>query len=132
MPVRPLMSGRVGRRPGADMRNTHRAAQVADEHLSADLVVAMGRTDARKLTAAGVPAVRLRLLRFFDPTADEPDVANPYHGTRADFEQLFAVIATALPGLHDWVDARLTALPPERVSAPPLPNTGSATRQLYD
>jgi low molecular weight protein-tyrosine phosphatase len=88
--------------------NVHRAAQVADEHLGADLVVAMDRSDARKLTGMGVPAERLRLLRSFDPAAAGPDVANPYYGTYSDFEQLFAVIATPLPGLHvsGWTAAR--------------------------
>lgn len=88
----------------------HAATQLADDHLGADLVVALDRTDARKLTAAGVPAARLRLLRSFDPDSTSRDVANPYHGAPSDFDRTYAVIATALPGLLGWADDQLTGL----------------------
>jgi protein-tyrosine phosphatase len=89
--------------------STHRAAQMSDDHLSADLVVALGRNHLRMLQHEGVPAERLRLLRSFDPRsgAHALDVEDPYYGTRDDFEEVFAVIEAALPGLHDWVDERL-------------------------
>ncbi len=35
------------------------------------------------------------------------DVEDPYYGTHDDFEDVFAVIEAALPGLHAWVDERL-------------------------
>ena len=35
------------------------------------------------------------------------DVEDPYYGTHDDFEDVFTVIAAALPGLHDWVDEQL-------------------------
>ena len=56
-----------------------------------------------------VPAERLRMLRSFDPKsgAHTPDVEDPYYGTQDDFEDVFAVIDAALPGLHGWVDERL-------------------------
>jgi protein-tyrosine phosphatase len=87
----------------------HLAAQVADEHLSADLIVAMGRNHTRMLRELGVPAVRLRMLRSFDPrSAAHPlDVEDPYYGTRDDFEETLTVIETSLPGLHAWVDEQL-------------------------
>ncbi|WP_084356888.1 low molecular weight protein-tyrosine-phosphatase [Mycolicibacterium wolinskyi] len=89
----------------------HRAAQVDDDHLSADLVVALGRNHARILADLGVQPERLRMLRSFDPRsgAHTPDVEDPYYGTRDDFEAVFTVIEAALPGLHDWVDAALAA-----------------------
>jgi protein-tyrosine phosphatase len=61
------------------------------------------------LSEMGVPTERLRMLRSFDPrSAAHPlDVEDPYYGTRDDFEDVFTVIAASLPGLHDWVDARL-------------------------
>lgn len=87
----------------------HRAAQINDDHLAADLLVALGRNHLRMLQHMGVPAERLRMLRSFDPKsgAHTPDVEDPYYGTQDDFEDLFAVIDAALPGLHGWVDERL-------------------------
>jgi protein-tyrosine phosphatase len=88
---------------------THRAAQIGDQHLSADLVVALGRNHARMLREMGVAPNRIRVLRSFDPRsgAHALDVEDPYYGTQEDFEEVFAVIEAALPGLHDWVDEQL-------------------------
>ena len=88
----------------------HRAAQVDDDHLSADLVIALGRNHVRILQQLGVDPARLRMLRAFDPrsAAHTPDVEDPYYGTHADFEDVFTVISAALPGLHAWVDAQLS------------------------
>lgn len=87
----------------------HRAAQVCDEHLAADLVIALGRNHFRFIREAGVHHDRVRMLRAFDPRtgAHIPDVDDPYYGCEADFEEVFRVIAAALPGLHAWVDERL-------------------------
>jgi protein-tyrosine phosphatase len=88
---------------------THTAAQLDDEHLSADLVVALGRNHLRLLTQMGVPLNRIRLLRSFDPRAGAhaPDVEDPYYGSHADFEEVLAAIEASLPGLHEWVDEQL-------------------------
>lgn len=87
----------------------HRAAQVDDDHLAADLVVALGRNHERMLRELGVEEQRLRMLRSFDPRsgAYALDVEDPYYGDHDDFEEAFVVIEAALPGLHDWVDDRL-------------------------
>ena len=87
----------------------HRAAQVNHNHLSADLLVALGRNHVRLLRQLGVDDDRIRMLRSFDPrsTAHPLDVEDPYYGDHDDFEDVFAVIEAALPGLHDWVDDRL-------------------------
>ena len=89
----------------------HRAAHVGDDHLSADLVIALGRNHFRILTDWGVDAGRLRMMRSFDPRsgAHAPDVEDPYYGDHADFEETFTVLESALPGLHAWVDDRLAA-----------------------
>lgn len=89
----------------------HRAAQVCDEHLSADLVVALGRNHLRMLTDLGVEPQRLRMLRSFDPRsgAHALDVEDPYYGGPADFVAVFEVIEAALPGLHTWVNEQLAA-----------------------
>ena len=87
----------------------HRAAQLDADHLAADLVVALDRNHARMLRYLGVEDGRIRMLRSFDPRAGAPalDVDDPYYGDPDDFEDVFAVIEAALPGLHDWVDERL-------------------------
>jgi protein-tyrosine phosphatase len=87
----------------------HRAAKVDDDHLAADMVVALGRNHVRILRDLGVPPARLRMLRSFDPRsgAHALDVEDPYYGTQDDFEDVFAVIEAALPGLHHWVDEQL-------------------------
>ncbi|MBI3212502.1 MAG: low molecular weight phosphotyrosine protein phosphatase [Mycobacterium sp.] len=87
----------------------HAAAQLDDDHLSADLVIALGRNHARILSQLGVDADRIRMLRSFDPRsgAHTPDVEDPYYGSYDDFEDVFTVIDAALPGLHTWVDERL-------------------------
>jgi len=89
--------------------SSHQAAQVDEDHLAADMIVAMGRNHARMLSEMGVPTERLRMLRSFDPrSAAHPlDVEDPYYGTLDDFEDVFTVIAASLPGLHEWVDDRL-------------------------
>ncbi|QLL10296.1 low molecular weight protein-tyrosine-phosphatase [Mycobacterium vicinigordonae] len=105
---------------GADRRATqvlrergypteHRATQLDDDHLTADLVVALGRNHARMLRELGVEEGRVRMLRSFDPRsgAFAPDVEDPYYGDDADFVETFVVIEAALPGLHDWVDLQL-------------------------
>jgi protein-tyrosine phosphatase len=87
----------------------HYAAQLDTDHLTADLLVALGRNHARLLRQLGVDAGRIRMLRSFDPRsgAYPLDVEDPYYGDHDDFEEVFAVIDAALPGLHDWVDERL-------------------------
>ena len=87
----------------------HRARRIDEDHLSADLVVALGRNHERILRDMGVPTTRLRMLRSFDPKsgAHPLDVEDPYYGGPTDFEDVFVVIEAALPGLHDWVDAQL-------------------------
>jgi low molecular weight protein-tyrosine phosphatase len=88
---------------------THRAAQIDDDHLSADLIIALGRSHARILREMGVAPDRVRMLRSFDPQSGPhaPDVEDPYYGTLADFEEAYSVIEAALPGLHAWVDEQL-------------------------
>ena len=87
----------------------HRAAHVSADHLSADMVVALGRNHFQVLADLGVDPDRLRMLRSFDPRSavHASDVKDPYYGRQADFVYTFDVIEAALPGLHAWVDERL-------------------------
>jgi protein-tyrosine phosphatase len=92
----------------------HTAAQLDDDHLSADLVVALGRNHVRLLTELGVDPDRIRMLRSFDPRsgAHALDVEDPYYGNEDEFEEVFTVIEASLPGLHSWVDEQLGAAGP--------------------
>lgn len=81
----------------------HSAAQVGDEHLSADLVVPLDRGHDRILARLGVPAERRLLLRSFDPDADGDSVPDPYYGDMSDFELVRDQIEAAIPGLLAWV-----------------------------
>ena len=87
----------VLRERGYPVPADHRAALVRDEHLGADLVVALGLEHVGVLHACGVDDDRLRCV----------DVRNPLFG--GDFEDAFAAIEAAMPGLHEWLDGRLTA-----------------------
>lgn len=87
----------------------HRAAQLDADHLTADMVVALGRDHAHALRHLGVSDSRIRMLRSFTPDSSvhPDDVADPYYGDYGDFEEVFTVIDAALPGLHAWVDEQL-------------------------
>ena len=87
----------------------HRAAQVDDDHLAADLVVALGRNHFRQLHQLGVDDDRIRMLRSFDPrSAPMPSTSTiPTTATTTTSRQVFTVIEAALPGLHEWVDEQL-------------------------
>ena len=60
-------------------------------------MVALGHEHVGVLGACGVDDDRLMCV----------DVRNPCFG--ADFEDAFAAIDAAMPGLHEWLDGRLTA-----------------------
>jgi protein-tyrosine phosphatase len=81
----------------------HRAAQVASDHLAADLVVALDTGHDRALAHLGVPTERRRLLRSFDPDADGDSVPDPYYGGSDEFELVREQIEAAIPGLLEWV-----------------------------
>jgi protein-tyrosine-phosphatase len=87
----------VLRESGYPAPANHRAALVGAEHLGADLVVALGREHVGVLQERGVDDDRLTCV----------DVRNPMFG--ADFEDAFAAIEVAMPGLHEWLDGRMTA-----------------------
>lgn len=87
----------------------HVAAVLSDDHLDADLVVALDVNHERALARLGVPTARRRLLRSFDPDADGPDVPDPYYGDESDFELVREHIESAVPGLLAWVREQLAA-----------------------
>ncbi|MCA1225312.1 low molecular weight protein-tyrosine-phosphatase [Saccharopolyspora sp. 6M] len=81
----------------------HVAAQLGDEHLEADLLLAMDAGHLRVLRDALDDPERARLLRSFDPAADDgAEVPDPYFGGDRGFEDVLAMIEAAMPELLDW------------------------------
>lgn len=82
----------------------HSAAQVGDDHLDADLLIALDAGHARALRARVPDPTTVRLLREFDPDAGaDLDVPDPYYGDAAGFAEVLAMVEAACPGLLDWV-----------------------------
>jgi protein-tyrosine phosphatase len=86
--------------------DSHRARQFGPDDLAeADLVIALDRSHERTLRALArtdEDRAKVRLLRSFDPDAaavGSMDVADPYFGTAADFEETYAVVTAASVGL---------------------------------
>ncbi|OHU64964.1 low molecular weight protein-tyrosine-phosphatase [Mycobacteroides chelonae] len=89
----------------------HCVTQVSNDHLRADLIVALARKHAWRVLYLGAERERVRLLRSFALSVGRavPDVEDPYYGTLEDFEEVLKVIESAMPGVHRWVDAALAA-----------------------
>ncbi|GAB2688729.1 low molecular weight protein-tyrosine-phosphatase [Saccharopolyspora gloriosae] len=86
----------------------HVAAQLGDEHLDADLLLAMDAGHLRVVRDALGEPERVRLLRSFDPVAaDGAEVPDPYFGGDRGFEDVLAMIEAAVPGLLEWTRERL-------------------------
>lgn len=89
----------------------HVAAQVDEDHLSADLLVAMdsGHDAALRDLVAHQGNGRVRLFRSFDPAADpaDPDVPDPYYGDDQGFADVLSMVEAAMPELLAWVRAHL-------------------------
>lgn len=84
----------------------HRAKQFRPgDFEDADLVLALDRSHLRTLTALARTdddRAKVRLLRSFDPLAEAAgtlDVADPYFGSRADFEDTYRTVVRANLGL---------------------------------
>lgn len=86
----------------------HVAAQLGDEHLEADLLLAMDAGHLRVVRDALGEPERVRLLRAFDPDAAEgAEVPDPYFGGDRGFEDVLTMIEAAVPGLLEWIRERL-------------------------
>lgn len=88
--------------------DSHVAAQLTPDHLSADLLVAADSGHVAELERKRLGS-RVQLLRSFDPTADGPDVPDPFYGSQADFALVREQVEAAVPGLLAWVHATLEA-----------------------
>jgi protein-tyrosine phosphatase len=89
----------------------HVATQVNEDHLSADLVLAMdaGHEAALRdlLRHQGDGDERLAMFRSFDPAAGDLDVPDPYYGADGGFDEVLAQVEAAMPGLVEWIRAHL-------------------------
>ena len=92
----------------AGFATDHRAHQITAEELSTiDLALAADRGHRRiLLTMTGAPD-KVRLLRSFDPAADGEDVPDPYQGPDAEFDDVVAMTAAAIPGVLAEIRRRL-------------------------
>ena len=93
---------RVGRKHGLSVDSI--ARPVVDEDFDRfDLILAMDRGHRRELMArAGASrAATIRLMREFDPSARDQDVADPYYGGEDGFETMYSVLMPACRGLLD-------------------------------
>lgn len=85
----------------------HRARQVDDADLGADLLLAATADHADDLRAAGADPDRVRLLRSFDPAAaDGAEVPDPYFGGPDGFDEVLDMVEAAAPGVVAWARER--------------------------
>lgn len=86
----------------------HRAQQFGYEQEQADLIVALDTNHVSELVVRGVPEDKVRLLRSFDPAAEEgAGVADPYYGGPEGFAVVREQIESAADGIIAWVRERL-------------------------
>lgn len=93
---------RVGRKHGLDVDSIARPV-VDGDFDRFDLIIAMDRGHRRELMAragAGRTAT-IRLMREFDPSSRDHDVADPYYGGEEGFETMYSVLVPACRGLLD-------------------------------
>lgn len=86
----------------------HTAAQVDDDELNADLLLAMDSGHEKALRRLVAEPDRVRMFRSFDPDATgDLDVPDPYYGGPDGFTDVMAMVEAAMPGLLEYVRAQL-------------------------
>lgn len=86
----------------------HVARQVDEELLGADVLVALDDGHRRALRRIAPDPERVVLLRSFDPAAPPgAGVPDPYYGGADGFAENLTMIEAAVPGLLEYVEARL-------------------------
>ena len=87
---------------------SHRAQQFGFAQEQADLIVALDTNHVSELVARGVDEDKVRLIRSFDPAAEEgAGVADPYYGGPEGFAVVREQIESAADGIIAWVRKRL-------------------------
>ncbi len=89
----------------------HEATAVGDDHLGADLIVALDSGHASQLLRLDAPTDRIVLLRTFDDDADSESVADPYFSSDDAFTEVREQIEAAMPGLVEWLRQRVSDEP---------------------
>ena len=95
-----LRTRQVGERHGLKVDSRSRPVRDSDFD-EFDLIVAMDRGHRRELIArggAGRTAV-IRLMREYDPLAQDQDVPDPYYGGEDGFEEMHTILEPACRGL---------------------------------
>jgi protein-tyrosine phosphatase len=91
----------------AGYRSDHQARQFEAVWFDRyDLIIALDqghRRDLLRMAPDGEARGKVRLLREFDPDATDLDVADPYYGRDATFEEVREQIEAAVPGLVDHI-----------------------------
>lgn len=88
--------------------SAHRARQVDQDTLDADLIIAMATRHRDELLELGADPDKIRLLRDFDPASGEDEsVADPYYGGPEEFTRTREQIEAATDGIVDWARQRL-------------------------
>ena len=86
----------------------HRAQQFGFAQEQADLIVALDTNHVSELVARGVDENKVRLIRSFDPAAEEgAGVADPYYGGPEGFAVVREQIESAANGIIAWLRKRL-------------------------
>lgn len=86
----------------------HVAAQVDDDHLGADLLLAMDSGHEKALRRLVDDKDRVAMFRSFDPEATgDLDVPDPYYGGPDGFADVLAMVEAAMPGLLEYVREQL-------------------------
>jgi protein-tyrosine phosphatase len=86
----------------------HTTREFGDDHRDADLFLAAAAEHVTFLRTAVAGPDRVRLLREFDPAAPRnAELADPCHGTPADYENVLAVIERCVPGVLGWLKERV-------------------------
>lgn len=104
---------RVAARHGISLLHEARQLEPHTDFARFQLLIPMDRSNMRGVLAAGsrydVSQSRVRLMRSFDPTltptADIPEVPDPYEGGDDGFEHVFHMLHRACGGLLDRLSA---------------------------
>ena len=86
----------------------HRAQQFGFAQEQADLIVALDTNHVSELVARGVDEGKVRLIRSFDPAAEDgAGVADPYYGGPEGFAVVREQIEPAADGIIAWAREQL-------------------------
>ena len=96
----------VASKHGVDLPGFARKLDGSADGERFDLVIAMDKQNSADAIEMGVPADRVRLMRSFDPSAqDGAEVPDPYYGGGRGFDDVYEMLVRACGGLLDVLAA---------------------------